>query len=92
MAVRGIDVATPGRDWDRARNNRCCMRTGRRNRMRYTLHSVPRDQRKTVQRWYITMDLALLVEQRKDRDGVITWVYPLRISPTSKLNKIKSKI
>ena len=50
MAVRVIDVATPGRDWDRARDSRCCMRTGSRNRMRYTLHSVPRDQRKTVQR------------------------------------------
>ena len=46
MAVRVIDVATPGRDWDRARDNRCCMRTGRRNRMRYTLHSVPRDNGK----------------------------------------------
>ena len=46
MAVRVIDVATPGRDWDCARDNRCCMRTGRRNRMRYTLHSVPRDNGK----------------------------------------------
>ena len=27
------------------------------------------------------MDLALLVEQRKDRDGTITWIYPLRVSP-----------
>ena len=38
------------------------------------------------------MDLALLMERCKDRDGVISWVYPLRVSPTSKLNKIKSKV
>ena len=36
------------------------------------------------------MDLALLVERRKDRDGVISQVYPLRVSPISmiKQNKI----
>ena len=42
-AVRVIAVSAAGRDWDRVRDNRCRLRTDRRNRLRYTLHSVPRD-------------------------------------------------
>ena len=40
------------------------------------------------------MDLALLVERRKDRDGVISWVYPLRVSSITmiKQKNLKSKI
>ena len=35
------------------------------------------------------MDLALLVERRKDRDGVISQVYPLRVSSIPMIKQIK---
>ena len=38
------------------------------------------------------MDLALLVEQHKDCDGVVSWDYLLHISPISKIDEEKSKI
>ena len=35
------------------------------------------------------MDLALLVERHKDRDGVISQVYPLRVSSIPMIKQIK---
>ena len=83
-AVRVIDVSAPGRDRDRVRDNRCRLRTVEAARgIPSTL--CPEIKGKPSIIGDQTIRFALLAERRKDRDGVISWVDPLRVSPKQKV-------
>ena len=88
MAVRMIDVPAAGRDWDRGGTiDAVSVPTVE------TVFGIPStlclEITENRPKGNQAMDLALLVERRKDRDGVISQVYPLRVSSIPMIKQIK---
>ena len=79
-AVRVIDVTAAGRDRDRVRNSICRFQTVE------AAQGVPSNLCPEIKRQLSiigdrTIGFALLVEQHRDRNEVISRVDPLRVSP-----------